>query len=61
MRILTIKDASRLLRISTHTLYKWTCKQKIPFYKIGKRVLFDEQKLLEWIEKHEVLPIEKVS
>jgi excisionase family DNA binding protein len=52
--LLNIDEASERLSISKPALYRFTSQRRIPFYKIGKRVLFTEEKLQEWIDQHYV-------
>jgi excisionase family DNA binding protein len=41
VNLVGIKDAARLLSISTSTLYGWVWQRRIPFVKIGRAVRFD--------------------
>ena len=54
--MLNIAEASTLLGLSKATLYKYICQRTIPHYKIGSRVLFDEQKLQSWLEARTIEP-----
>lgn len=49
---LTIGQASEFLNIPVATLYDYTHKRKIPFNKIGKKLLFNKTELIEWIKTH---------
>jgi excisionase family DNA binding protein len=51
-RLLSVKEASRMLGISIHTLYSWASQRRIPFVKCGRRTEFDVKDLEEWIEKN---------
>ncbi|MBL4755957.1 MAG: helix-turn-helix domain-containing protein [Flavobacteriales bacterium] len=53
---LNIKQASEFTHIAVATLYDYTHKRKIPFSKVGKRLLFSKQELVEWIFKHKRNP-----
>lgn len=55
---LNIKEAAEYLGISVQTLYQWVSKRKIPFVKIGSRTMFRESSLQEYIEAHEVQPVQ---
>lgn len=57
MRFLSINEAAQLLGLSTSTLYKKTSARSIPFFKLGGRVLFEEETLERWIRGHAVQPI----
>jgi excisionase family DNA binding protein len=51
-RLITAKEASQYLRLSTETVYRMASQKKLPYLKIGDRVLFDVKALDHWIEKH---------
>ena len=51
-RLITAKEASQYLSLSTDTIYRMAALKKIPYLKIGDRVLFDVKALDHWIEKH---------
>jgi excisionase family DNA binding protein len=49
---LTLKEASKFLRISVATLNRFMREEKIPSYKVGGRRLFDKTELIEWVKEH---------
>jgi len=51
-RLITAKEASQYLSLSTDTIYRMATLKKLPYLKIGDRVLFDVKALDHWIEKH---------
>jgi len=51
-RLITAKEASQYLSLSTDTVYRMASLKKLPYLKIGGRVLFDVKTLDHWIEKH---------
>jgi len=51
-RLITAKEASQYLSLSTDTVYRMASLKKLPYLKIGDRVLFDVKTLDHWIEKH---------
>jgi excisionase family DNA binding protein len=51
-RLITAKEASQYLSLSTDTIYRMASSKKLPYLKIGDRVLFDVKALDHWIEKH---------
>ena len=53
-RLITAKEASQYLSLSTDTVYRMASLKKLPYLKIGDRVLFDVKALDQWIEKHMV-------
>jgi excisionase family DNA binding protein len=51
---LSIEEASEFLTLSKSHLYRLTCYRRIPFCKVGRRLLFDPVKLQEWAEQQAV-------
>ncbi len=51
-RLITAKEASQYLSLSTDTVYRMATLKKLPYLKIGDRVLFDVKALEHWIERH---------
>jgi excisionase family DNA binding protein len=50
-RLITAKEASQYLSLSTDMVYRMASLKKLPYLKIGDRVLFDVKALDQWIEK----------
>jgi len=55
--LINIQQASRLTGLSIPTLYKYICMRRVPYIKLGGRVLFDRKRLEGWIHEHSVEPI----
>jgi excisionase family DNA binding protein len=53
-RLITAKEAGQYLSLSTDTIYRMASLKKLPYLKIGDRVLFDVKAMDQWIEKHMV-------
>ena len=53
-RLITAKEASQYLSLSTDTIYRMASLKRLPYLKIGDRVLFDVKTLDHWIEKHTI-------
>jgi len=53
-RLITAKEASQYLSLSTDTIYQMAASKKLPYLKIGARVLFDLRSLDQWIERNMV-------
>ncbi|MBS2210264.1 helix-turn-helix domain-containing protein [Carboxylicivirga mesophila] len=51
--ILTRKEAMELLNCSHSTLYRYQKEGEVPYFKIGKKVLFKKSELLEFIKIHQ--------
>jgi excisionase family DNA binding protein len=51
-RLITAKEAGQYLSLSTETIYRMASLKKLPYLKIGDRVLFDIKTLDHWIDRH---------
>ena len=49
-RLLSVPEAAAFLGLKVPTIYQLTCSRRIPFYKVGTRTMFKQQKLLDWLE-----------
>ncbi len=56
-KFLTLEQVSKLIGISKGYLYKQTSSNTIPYYKIGRKIFFEERKLSSWLEKSFKKPI----
>jgi excisionase family DNA binding protein len=50
-RLITAKEAGQYLSLSTETIYRMASLKKLPYLKVGDRVLFDIKALDQWIER----------
>jgi excisionase family DNA binding protein len=48
--LLTVRELAKWLRLSESHIYTLVSKKKIPFNKVGGKVLFDRQRIINWIE-----------
>jgi excisionase family DNA binding protein len=48
--LLTVRELSKWLRLSESHIYSLISKKKIPYNKVGGKVLFDKQQIKNWIE-----------
>jgi excisionase family DNA binding protein len=55
-RLMTAQEVSELLRVPRSTIYELARSRRIPFVKVGRRTLFAQQALLEWIAAQTVPP-----
>jgi excisionase family DNA binding protein len=53
-KLLSIKEAAEFLGISVQTLYGWCCKRLIVFVKVGRRDMFRQEDLNEFVERRRV-------
>lgn len=49
-KFLNIAEVSRLLRITVPTVYKLTSQKRIPFKKVGKRLVFVTEDVIAWVK-----------
>lgn len=49
-KLVPISEIAGLTALSVSTIYKRTSAGTIPFYKIGKRVLFKPSEIDQWLE-----------
>ncbi len=56
MKLLSISEASAATLLTISTLRKWTRTNRIPFVRLGRRVLFREDELAKFIESRTVRP-----
>lgn len=59
--ILTIDEACTMLGIARQTMYGKTSKNRIPFYKEGKRILFKRTELESYITNSRVRTLDELS
>lgn len=53
MRLLTVKEAARMLSISEKTLYQWNwLKKNLPFIRVGGALRIREEDLFLFIQKN---------
>jgi excisionase family DNA binding protein len=58
-RFLNTKEVAIYLGLSEHTIRAWVKLRQMPFYKLGRSVRFDLEKLEPWLKKKErSLPVE---
>ena len=50
---LTVEEAAEFLRMTTSTIYSWVSQGKIPHSKVGSRVLFEKNALLEFVKNND--------
>ncbi|RJP40523.1 MAG: helix-turn-helix domain-containing protein [Phycisphaerales bacterium] len=51
---LTVRDASRLLRVSEKTVYRWIGRRTIPAYVMNGQYRFNRAELLEWATSRQI-------
>lgn len=56
-----IRQLAEATGLSVYTIYTWVSQRKIPYVKVGKRVMFDPVEIRHWIEEHKVRPVRVVD
>jgi len=51
MQLLTIEEASEVLRLSRSTIYTYVAREAIPYAKIGSHVRFNADELEKWVSE----------
>jgi excisionase family DNA binding protein len=54
---LSVAEMATVLGISPYTIRSWVRERRIPYFKLGKRVLFDERDALALLENARVEPL----
>lgn len=55
-QLLTATEASNMIRLPRSSVYELVRTRRIPFVRIGRRVLFVRQALIEWLSAEMTLP-----
>jgi len=50
-KLLTPQEVADLLSVRKSTIYQWTHQGYIPHVKLGKFVRFNQDKVMEWVER----------
>ena len=56
-RLLSTRELAGLLSIPEKTIRNWTSQKKIPHYKIGALVRFDQEEIHRWYQARKVSPL----
>ncbi len=59
--MLSIKEASQLLKVAVPTIYHYTSVRSIPFFKRGKRLYFSKDALMEWVKEGKVKTVAEIE
>ena len=51
---LTVRDVSRLLKVSEKTVYRWITQGKLPGYRVNEQFRFNRAELLEWANANRI-------
>lgn len=50
-KLLRPEDVAEMLGVKKSTVYQWSHRGYIPHIKLGKLLRFDEEAVIEWLEK----------
>lgn len=54
-QLIDVNELAEYLKITVETLYNWISQKKIPYVKVGSRLVrFDLEKIDEWLEQGSV-------
>ena len=53
-RLINKKELAEYLRLSIYTVDAWVSQHRIPYIKMGRRVLFDLDEIDKWKENRKV-------
>ena len=57
-RYITEQELSKALKITKRTLIEYRMNGKLPYYRIGGKILYKEQDIIEILERNKVLAFE---
>lgn len=50
--IYDVKEASQFLHVKEQTLYQYKAAGKIPFHKVGGKLVFFKSELIKWVKSN---------
>lgn len=54
MKLLTVKEVAKVLRVADITIYKWVEQNKIPYIKVGGTIRITDKALTDLINKRQL-------
>ncbi|HBG49951.1 MAG TPA: hypothetical protein DDW90_10720 [Cyanobacteria bacterium UBA9971] len=51
-KLLNIAETAEILNIKTPTIYRWVHERKIPFVKMGNKLRFKQNEIINFIEEN---------
>lgn len=60
-KFISISGAIQLTTLSRATINRLIFVGELPSYKIGKRRLFDQQELIEWVQRHKSFEMKNIG
>jgi excisionase family DNA binding protein len=56
--LMNVTKTAHYLGISVYTLYSWVFQKRIPFVKLGRKLMFDPKDIIDWVNEQKHQPIE---
>jgi PTS system nitrogen regulatory IIA component len=53
-RLLTVRDVAKWFKVHEKTVYEWAERGKLPFIRLGKRLRFQADDILQWLASRKV-------
>lgn len=50
-KLMNVKQLAEMLNLSLKMIYKMTAEKSIPFIKLGRRILFQEESIVNWLKE----------
>ena len=61
IEFLTVKNAAKILNVSSSFLYKLAQEGKLPHLRMGKKIIFDRLELIEYFRMQSTLSVPVVK
>lgn len=58
IRLMTPKELALYLQCSEATIKSLTNRREIPYIKVGSRVRYDPDVVVQWVEQHTIQPLD---
>lgn len=59
--VLNIEDVAERLGVTRQTIYTWTRKRIIPYYKVGKKICFNKDDIMEYLKNYRAKSINEIE
>lgn len=56
IEFMSVEELAQKLGIKTKTIHNWVHMRKIPYTKIGRKVMFNPRSIETWLSRREVQP-----
>ena len=59
--VLNIEEVAERLGVTRQTIYTWTRKRIIPYYKVGKKICFNKDDIMEYLKNYRAKSINEIE